>query len=65
MGKVKRPKLIQNTANFYTLEEAEHLISAVHGDLSNFLLSWRPIMDCEEVRSLDFVGKPLILKVIV
>lgn len=31
MGKVKRPKLIQNTANFYTLEEAEHLISAVHG----------------------------------
>lgn len=36
MGKVKRPKLIQNTANFYTLEEAEHLISAVHGDPIEF-----------------------------
>ena len=36
IGKVKRPKLIQNTANFYTLEEAEHLISAVHGDPIEF-----------------------------
>ncbi len=28
--------MIENTANFYTLEEAEHLISAVHGDPIEF-----------------------------
>ena len=36
MNRVKKPKPIQHNANFYSAEEAEKLIAAVHGDTIEF-----------------------------
>ena len=36
MNRVKKPKLIQHNANFYSAEETEMLIAAVHGDTIEF-----------------------------